>query len=208
MRDEQSVVFVIDDDPSIRDTMEDLLQSVGLAVRVFESPQEFLATERPDAPACLVLDVRLPGQSGLDFQRQLAASRIDLPIVFISGHGDVPMVAQAMKAGAIEFLSKPFRDQSLLDAIQAGIARDRIRRREAVVLADLRTRLDSLTEREREIMALVVSGLMNKEVAAALQVSEVTVKVHRGHLMHKMRAKSLPELVRMADRLCLGIRQP
>src|SRR5512147_2843252 len=132
MRDEQSVVFVIDDDPSIRDTMEDLLQSVGLAVRVFESPQEFLATERPDAPACLVLDVRLPGQSGLDFQRQLAASRIDLPIVFISGHGDVPMVAQAMKAGAIEFLSKPFRDQSLLDAIQAGIARDRIRRREAV----------------------------------------------------------------------------
>jgi FixJ family two-component response regulator len=155
-----------------------------------------------------VLDVRLPGQSGLDFQRQLAASRIDLPIVFISGHGDVPMVAQAMKAGAIEFLSKPFRDQSLLDAIQAGIARDRIRRREAVVLADLRTRLDSLTEREREIMALVVSGLMNKEVAAALQVSEVTVKVHRGHLMHKMRAKSLPELVRMADRLCLGIRQP
>lgn len=208
MRDEQSVVFVIDDDPSIRDTVEDLLQSVGLAVRVFESPQEFLATERPDAPACLVLDVRLPGQSGLDFQRQLAASRIDLPIVFISGHGDVPMVAQAMKAGAIEFLSKPFRDQSLLDAIQAGIARDRIRRREAVVLADLRTRLDSLTEREREIMALVVSGLMNKEVAAALQVSEVTVKVHRGHLMHKMRAKSLPELVRMADRLCLGIRQP
>jgi FixJ family two-component response regulator len=208
MRDEESIVFVIDDDPSIRDTLEDLLQSVGLAVRVFGSPQEFLATERPDAPGCLVLDVRLPGQSGLDVQRLLTASGIDLPIVFISGHGDVPMAVQAIKAGAIEFLTKPFRDQSLLDAIQAGIERDRIRRREAVVLADLRTRLDSLTEREREIMALVVIGRLNKQIAAALQVSEVTVKVHRGNIMRKMQAESLPELVRIADRLCLGIRQP
>jgi FixJ family two-component response regulator len=208
MRDEESIVFVIDDDQSIRDTLEDLLQSVGLAVRVFGSAQEFLATERPDAPACLVLDVRLPGQSGLDVQRLLAASGIDLPIVFISGHGDVPMAVQALKAGAIEFLTKPFRDQSLLDAIQAGIERDRIRRREAVVLADLRTRLDSLTEREREIMALVVIGRLNKQIAAALQVSEVTVKVHRGNVMRKMQAESLPELVRIADRLCLGIRQP
>jgi FixJ family two-component response regulator len=208
MRDEESIVFVIDDDPSIRDTLEDLLQSVGLAVRVFGSAQEFLATERPDAPACLVLDVRLPGQSGLDVQRLLVASGIDLPIVFISGHGDVPMAVQALKAGAIEFLTKPFRDQSLLDAIQAGIERDRIRRREAVVLADLRTRLDSLTEREREIMALVVTGRLNKQIAAALQVSEVTVKVHRGNIMRKMQAESLPELVRIADRLCLGIRHP
>jgi FixJ family two-component response regulator len=208
MRDEEAIVFVIDDDPSIRDTLEDLLQSVGLAVRVFGSPHEFLATERPDAPGCLVLDVRLPGQSGLDVQRLLTASGIDLPIVFISGHGDVPMAVQAIKAGAIEFLTKPFRDQSLLDAIQAGIERDRIRRREAVVLADLRTRLDSLTEREREIMALVVIGRLNKQIAAALQVSEGTVKVHRGNIMRKMQAESLPELVRIADRLCLGIRQP
>ena len=208
MTDEQSVVFVIDDDPSIRDTLEDLLQSVGLAVRVFESPQEFLATERPDAPACLVLDVRLRGQSGLDFQRQLAASGIDLPIVFISARGDVPMAVQAIKAGAIEFLAKPFREQSLLDAIYAGIERDRIRRREAALLEDLRTRFDALTERERQILALVVIGQLNKQIAAALQVSEVTVKFHRGHIMRKMRAKSLPELVRMADRLCVGLRQP
>jgi len=208
MRDEESIVFVIDDDPSIRETLEDLLQSVGLAVLVFGSPQEFLATERPDAPGCLVLDVRLPGQSGLDVQRLLTASGIDLPIVFISGHGDVPMAVQAMKAGAIEFLTKPFRDQSLLDAIQAGIERDRIHRREAVVLADLRTRFDSLTEREREIMALVVIGRLNKQIAATLQVSEMTVKVHRGNIMRKMQANSLPELVWIADRLCVGIRQP
>jgi FixJ family two-component response regulator len=206
--DEQSVVYVIDDDPSIRDALEDLLHSVGLAVRVFRSPQEFVASDRPDAPACLVLDVRLPGQGGLDFQQRLAASGIDLPIVFISGHGDVPMAVQAMKAGAIEFLTKPFRDQTLLDAIQAGIERDRMRRQEAAVLADLRTRLDLLTERERQILALVVIGYLNKQIAAALQISEMTVKVHRGHIMRKMRARSLPELVRMADRLCLGIRQP
>ena len=201
MREEQSVVYVIDDDPSIRDTLEDLFRSVGLEVRVFASTQEFLAPGRPDAPACLVLDVRLPGQSGLDFQRGLAASGIDLPIVFITGHGDVPMAVQAMKAGAIEFLTKPFRDQDLLDAIQAGIERDRAQRRDAPLVAELRTRLDSLTERERQIMALVVSGQLNKQIAAELAVSQMTVKVHRGQIMRKLRAKSLPELVRMADRL-------
>jgi len=201
MREEHSVVYVIDDDPSIRDTLEDLFRSVGLEVRVFASTQEFLAGRRPDAPACLVLDVRLPGQSGLDFQRGLAASGIDLPVVFITGHGDVPMAVQAMKAGAIEFLTKPFRDQDLLDAIQAGIERDRAQRRDAPLVAELRTRLDSLTERERQIMALVVSGQLNKQIAAELAVSQMTVKVHRGQIMRKMRANSLPELVRMADRL-------
>jgi FixJ family two-component response regulator len=204
MRDEQSVVLVIDDDPSIRDTLEDLLHSVGLTVQVFESPQAFLARDRPDAPACLVLDVRLPGQSGLDFQRRLAASGIDLPIVFISGHADVSMAVQAMKAGAIEFLTKPFRDQSLLDAVQAGIERDRIRRWDAALVADLGTRLDSLTERERQVLALVVIGQRNKQIAAALEVSEATVKFHRGQIMRKMQAKSLVELVRMADRLCVS----
>ena len=202
MREEHSVVYVIDDDPSIRDTLEDLFRSVGLEVRVFASTQEFLAARRPDAPACLVLDVRLPGQSGLDFQRGLAASGIDLPIVFITGHGDVPMAVQAMKAGAIEFLTKPFRDQELLDAIQAGIERDRAQRRDAPLAAELRTRLDSLPERERQTMALVVSGQLNKQIAAELAVSQMTVKVHRGQIMRKMRAKSLPELVRMADTLC------
>jgi FixJ family two-component response regulator len=201
MREEQSVVYVIDDDPSMRDTLEDLFRSVRLEVRVFASTQEFLAARRPDAPACLVLDVRLPGQSGLDFQRGLAASGLDLPIVFITGHGDVPMAVQAMKAGAIEFLTKPFRDQELLDAIQAGIERDRSRRRDAPLVAELRTRLDSLTERERQIMTLVVSGQLNKQIAAELAVSQMTVKVHRGQIMRKMRANSLPELVRMADRL-------
>lgn len=201
MREGQPVVFVIDDDPSIRDTLEDLLRSVGLEARVFESTQEFLASEQPDVPSCLVLDVRLPGQSGLDFQRQLAALGLDLPIVFITGHGDVPMGVQAMKAGAIEFLTKPFRDQDLLEAIQVGIERDGARRRDAALVAELRTRFDSLTERERQIMALVVIGELNKEIAAKLEVSEVTIKVNRGHMMRKMQAKSLPELVRMADRL-------
>ena len=201
MREEQPVVFVIDDDPSMRDTLEDLLRSVGLEACVFRSTQEFLASERPDAPSCLVLDVRLPGQSGLDFQRRLVASGLDLPIVFITGYGDVAMSVQAMKAGAIEFLTKPFRDQDLIDAIQVGIERDRARRRDAALVAELRTRLDSLTERERQIMALVVIGQLNKEIAARLEVSEVTIKVNRGHMMRKMRAQSLPELVRMADRL-------
>ena len=201
MKEEQPVVFVIDDDPSMRDSLQDLLQSVGMEARVFKSTQEFLRAERPDAPSCLVLDVRLPGQSGLDFQRTLAASGIELPIVFISGHGDIPMTVRAMKAGAVEFLAKPFRDQDLLDAIQGGIERDRARRGDAALVAQLRERFASLTEREREIMALVVAGRQNKQIAAELGVSEVTVKAHRGQIVRKMQAKSLPELVRMADRL-------
>jgi FixJ family two-component response regulator len=203
-----SFVYVIDDDASMRASLESLLTSVGHQVEAFASVQAFMDSPRPAAPSCLVLDVRLPGRSGLELQRDLSSAGVLLPIVFITGHGDIPMSVAAMKAGAIEFLTKPFREQSLLDAIQAGIERDRIRRREAVVLADLRTRLDSLTEREREIMALVVIGRLNKQIAAALQVSEVTVKVHRGNIMRKMQAESLPELVRIADRLCLGIRQP
>ena len=201
MKEEQPVVFVIDDDPSMRDSLQDLLQSVGMEARVFKSTQEFLRAERPDAPGCLVLDVRLPGQSGLDFQRTLAASGIELPIVFISGHGDIPMTVRAMKAGAVEFLAKPFRDQDLLDAIQGGIERDRARRGDAALVAQLRELFASLTEREREIMALVVAGRQNKQIAAELGVSEVTVKAHRGQIVRKMKAKSLPELVRMADRL-------
>jgi len=201
MGEEQSVIFVIDDDPSMRDALEDLLRSIDLDVRVFKSTQEFLASGRPDVPGCLVLDVRIPGQGGLNLQRALAASGIDLPIVFITGHGDIPMAVQAIKAGAIDFLTKPFRDQDLLDAIQAGVEQDRARRRDAGLMAELRKRLDTLTPRERQIMPLVASGQPNKQIAAELEVSEATVKFHRGQIMRKMQAKSLPELVRMADRL-------
>lgn len=201
MGEEQSVIFVIDDDPSMRDALEDLLRSIDLDVRVFKSTQEFLASGRPDVPGCLVLDVRIPGQGGLNLQQALAASGIDLPIVFITGHGDIPMAVQAIKAGAIDFLTKPFRDQELLDAIQAGVEQDRARRRDAGLMAELRKRLDTLTPRERQIMPLVASGQPNKQIAAELEISEATVKFHRGQVMRKMQAKSLPELVRMADRL-------
>ena len=195
------VVFVIDNDPSIRAALEDLIGSIGLAVRLFASPKEFLASERPDAPGCLVLDVRLPGMSGLTFQKELARMGVDLPVIFVTGHGDVRMSVRAMKAGAVDFLVKPFRDQDLLDAIQVAIGRDRETRREAVQVAELRERYATLTSRERQILTLVVVGLANKQTAAELELSEMTVKVHRGQVMRKMQAGSVPELVRMADRL-------
>jgi FixJ family two-component response regulator len=201
---DEPIVFVIDDDQSIRDALLGLLRSVGLNVRAFESSQDFLRAERPDAPSCLVLDVRLPGMSGLDFQTELTRSNINFPIIFISGHGDIPMTVRAIKAGAIEFLTKPFRDQDLIDAVQTGIERDRLRRQEASAVAHLEELLATLTTREREIMALVVTGRMNKQIAGELDLSEITVKVHRGSVMRKMGAKSLADLVRMADQLKLG----
>ena len=199
--DEQPVVFVVDDDPSMRATLTDVMRSVGLQVQTFASAREFMGSKLPDAPGCLVLDVRLPGQSGLEFQRTLAESGMELPVVFITGHGDVPMSVRAMKAGAVDFLIKPFRDQDLLDAVHAAIQRDRAQRQHVIGLADLEERYRSLTERERDIMALVVVGRLNKQIASELGLAEVTVKAHRSQLMHKMGAKSLPELVRMADRL-------
>jgi FixJ family two-component response regulator len=203
-----SVVFIVDDDTSMRESVQSLLRSVGHSVQAFESTQAFLLGERPDAPGCLVLDVRLPGSSGLEFQRELAGSGIRLPIVFITGHGDIPMSVAAMKAGALEFLTKPFRDQDLLDAVHRGIELDRGCRAELAMLAELRERFASLTPREQEVMALVVAGQMNKQIAGELQLSEVTVKVHRGHVMRKMQAKSLPDLVRIADRLSAGTVKP
>lgn len=206
MGEERAVVYVIDDDASMRDALADLVSSVGLEVRLFTSPREFLASPRADIPGCLVLDVRLPDMSGLAFQRELAKSEAPLPVIFITGHGDIPMSVRAMKAGAVEFLTKPFHEQELLDAIHAGIERDRERRRDTGVLDELRNRYAALTEREREVMALVVIGRANKQIAGALQLSEMTVKVHRGSLMRKMRARSLPDLVRMADRLGISDR--
>jgi FixJ family two-component response regulator len=196
-----AVVFVIDDDPSMRAALEDLISSVGLQARLYASPQEFLQGPRSDAPGCLVLDVRLPGMSGLTFQKELERAGVTLPVIFITGHGDIPMSVRAMKAGAVEFLTKPFHDQEMLDAIHAAIERDRQRRRQALLMAELRERYVTLTERERQIMTLVVVGRANKQIAAELNLSEMTVKVHRGQAMRKMQAESLPELVRMADRL-------
>jgi len=199
----QSVVFVIDDDASMRQALQRLFRSVGLLAQVFGSTEEFLNTELPDVASCLVLDVRLPGGSGLDFQSELEKAKIHVPIIFITGHGDIPMSVKAMKAGAVEFLTKPFRDQELLDAIQVALNRDRTRRHNDNAVSSLRALYESLTPREREVMALVTAGLMNKQIAAQLNVSEITVKVHRGNAMGKMGARSLAELVRMADDLGL-----
>ncbi len=203
MSEDRPAVFVIDDDPSMRRSLDTLLRSVALDVHLFSSTQEFMHAKRPEAPGCLVLDVRLPGMSGLTFQQELAKAGIALPIIFISGHGDVPMTVRAMKAGASEFLTKPFDDQVLLDAINAAIERDRARRRDAASLADLKAHYRELTEREREVMQLVVTGRANKQIAAELGLGLVTVKVHRGQVMRKMQARSVAELVRMADRLGL-----
>ncbi len=201
MRKTDAVVFIIDDDREVRRSIEMLMESVGLRVNSFESAHDFLESKIPDAPGCLVLDVRLPGLSGLDLQRELAVREIQIPIVFISGHGDVPLSVRAMKAGAVEFLTKPFRDQDLLDAIGQAIERDRLARAGGAEMAELHKRLELLTSREQEVMKLVVAGKLNKQIADELGASEATIKTHRAHVMQKMQAGSLPDLVRMADKL-------
>jgi len=202
------VVFVVDDDPSVRRAIKRLVGSVGLQVELFGSAQEFLRSKRPDAPSCLVLDIRLPGISGLDFQRELALANIHIPIVFITAHGDIPMTVRAMKGGAVEFLTKPFRDQDLLDAIQVALERDRAKRQQEAEIGTLRQRWELLTPREREVLPLVVSGLLNKQIAGKIGTSETTVKVHRSQLMRKMGADSLAELVRLAERIGIPITKP
>ena len=203
MTDDRAAVFVIDDDSSMQRSLDSLLRSVGLDVYLYASAQEFMRAARPDAPGCLVLDVRLPGMSGLTFQQELAKAGIALPVIFITGHGDVPMTVRAMKAGAADFLTKPFDEQALLDAVDAAIERDRARRGDATRVAELEVRYRVLTEREREVMKHVVAGRVNKQIAAELGLSLVTIKVHRGQVMRKMLAKSVPDLVRMADGLGL-----
>ena len=203
MLEDNPTVLVVDDDPQMRDSIGQLLRSLGMDTRLFASVSDFLKSDKPDGPACLVLDVRLPGRSGLEFQRDLAAADRDLPIIFITGHGDIPMTVQAMKGGAIEFLTKPFRDQVLLDAIEAGLARDRARRASEKALATLRERFEALSPREREIMVQVTQGRLCKQIAGDIGLAEGTVKVHRSRLMRKMKAGSLPELSRMADKLKL-----
>jgi FixJ family two-component response regulator len=202
----EAIVFVVDDDEGMRQSLKNLIGSVGLQVNVFASAQEFLRSKLTDVPACLVLDVRLPGLSGLDLQKRMAEADMEIPIVFITGHGDIPMTVRAMKAGAVEFLTKPFRDQDLLDAIQQALERDRTARKQRAGIEELRRRFDSLTPREREVMGLVVAGLLNKQIAGELGTSETTVKIQRHQVMEKMGAGSLAELVRMADRL--GIPTP
>jgi FixJ family two-component response regulator len=208
MVDATPTVLVVDDDPALRQSVGLLLESVGLNARLFASITDFLQFDPPDGPSCLVLDVRLPGQSGLDLQRELAATDRQLPIIFITGHGDIPMTVQAMKGGAIEFLTKPFRDQDLLDAIQLGLSHDRVRREDEKALASLRERFASLSPRERDIMIQVARGRLSKQIAGDIGIAEGTVKVHRSRAMQKMKARSLPELGRMADKLKLVTDEP
>src|SRR6202789_781101 len=208
MPDAKPTVLVIDDDPDLRASVGRLLRSVGLETQLFASISDFLKSDPPDGPTCLVLDVRLPGQSGLDLQHELAAADREIPIIFITGHADIPMTVRAMKGGAIEFLTKPFRDQDLLDAIHLGLARDRERRENDRELRALRERFETLTSREREVMSYVVMGRLNKEIAGDLGISEITVKVHRAQVVRKMSADSLPELARMADKLQLSAQRP
>jgi FixJ family two-component response regulator len=208
MADANSTVLVVDDDPTLRESVGRLLRSLGLEAHLFASIADFLNSDSPDGPACLVLDVRLPGKSGLDLQRELTAANRELPIIFITGHGDIPMTVQAMKGGAIEFLTKPFRDQELLDAIQLGLSRDRDRRENEKALATLRERFASLSPRERDIMIQVARGRLSKQIAGDIGIAEATVKVHRSRVMRKMKARSLPELGRMADKLKLVPEDP
>ena len=205
MNERAPIVFVVDDDPSVRRSIKRLIGSVGLQVELFGSAQEFLLSKRPDAPSCLVLDIRLPGISGLDFQHKLAEANIHIPIIFITAHGDIPMTVRAMKAGAVEFLTKPFREQDLLDAIQLALERDRVRRQGDAEIAVLRERFESLTPREREVLPWVVSGLLSKQIADAIGTSEASVKVHRSQLMRKMAADSVADLVRMAEKMGIPI---
>ena len=200
-KETEATVFIVDDDAQVRESLKDLIRSVGLRVELFASAQEFLRAQHPGAPTCLVLDVRMPGLSGLDLQKQASEAGLEIPIIFITGHGDIPMTVRAMKAGAIEFLSKPFRDQDLLDAIQQALERSRKAREQQAVTKELRRRFASLTSRQREVMERVVAGLINKETGAELGISEKTVKIQRHQVMEKMGARSLPELVRMADSL-------
>jgi FixJ family two-component response regulator len=204
---EPPTVFIIDDDAGVRESIQDLVESVGLKCKTFAGAQEFLSYARGDGPSCLVLDVRLPGMSGLDLQQALRRDVFRIPIIFVSGHADIPMTVEAMKSGAVEFLTKPFRDQDLLDAIQRSLKREHMRREKKHAVIELRNRYATLTARERDVMSLVVSGMLNKQIAAELGSSETTVKIQRGHVMRKMQAQSLPDLVRMADKLKLSSRE-